>query len=230
MNIPLPLEMPSKYKREYMKVVKDTIAKIRKMEAERKPVAAEHMVLIEKLKQVTARGKLDMVIEWTKDVIENEKLIIFCTHTEIVDKLLEQFADVAVEITGRIPVGPKRDAMIDAFMNDPTKTLCIANIQAGGVGLTLTSASKVLFMEFPWNPKDIDQASDRVHRIGQEENVMIYYAAAAETIDEMIVDVLIQKAHIIDEIMDGEASDDLSVIKEVVERFMREAEQLEMEF
>lgn len=229
MHIPLPLELPLKYKREYSKAFFDVYNKIKKLKEQKKPVGTEHLKLIETLRQITIKGKLEAVIDWVRDTIENEKLIVLCTHTATVDRLREEFGDLTVEITGRIKVGPKRDEMVDSFMQDPAKKLCVMNIKAGGVGLTLTSSHIVLFTELPWNPKDLDQAADRVHRISQENQVMIYYALAAETIDESMLEVLRNKNENIDLTIDGETSDHLDVLAEVVSRFMQEAEQLEME-
>lgn len=222
-HIPLPLRLTPKAQQKYGQAVKDAYDRISRMEADGVPVGAEHLKLIETLKQITAEGKIDEVIDWISDVIENEKLIVFCTHTAIVDRLMTEFAGLAVEITGRVPSGKKRDQSVDAFMNDANIKLCVANIQAGGVGLTLTAASKVIFVEFPWNPKDIDQASDRIHRIGQTGQAMIYFAAGVGTIDETIVDLLVVKAEIIDKVMDGEATGQLSIIQEVIQQFMENA-------
>jgi SWI/SNF-related matrix-associated actin-dependent regulator 1 of chromatin subfamily A len=79
------------------------------------------------------------------------------------------------------------------------------NIKAAGVGITLTAASDVLFLEFPWTPGDLEQAADRCHRIGQLNSVTVYYMVANDTIEEDIVEILQSKAAVIGQAMDGAA-------------------------
>jgi SWI/SNF-related matrix-associated actin-dependent regulator 1 of chromatin subfamily A len=82
-------------------------------------------------------------------------------------------------------------------MNDDSIKLFIGNIQAAGVGLTLTAASNVLFVELGWTPKDHGQAEDRAHRIGQEESVTAWYMLGKNTIDERIYEMINAKKKII---------------------------------
>lgn len=208
---PLILEISNRA--EYEHIYVETMRVIRTAQEQGRPISAAHLKLVEKLKQLAAQGKMGELIPWVGDIIQNEKLLVFCTHHKIVDQFLAAYPGVSVEITGRV-VGDKRQDAIDRFQTDDSVRLCVANIQAGGIGLTLTAASKVLFVEFPWNPKEIDQAVDRTHRIGQDQQVTAYFAAGVDTIEENIIDLLIEKAAAIDRIMDGGEAGELSVIQE----------------
>jgi len=90
------------------------------------------------------------------------------------------------------------------------------NMQAGGVGLTLTAASNVLFLEFGWNPAAHDQAEARAHRIGQKNAVSAWYMLCEETIDEDIWQLIESKRAVVDQATDGRV--DVDVLKRVAER------------
>jgi hypothetical protein len=77
----------------------------------------------------------------------------------------------------------------------------IGNIKAAGVGLTLTAASHVVFVEAPWSPSDLQQAADRCHRIGQNVNVTVDLLTIKASIDELILHKILTKMDIIDAII-----------------------------
>lgn len=78
------------------------------------------------------------------------------------------------------------------------------SIRAGGVGLTLTAASTVIFAELSWTPGDLIQAEDRAHRIGQVASVNIYYLLANDTVDDIIWDVVQSKLENLGQMLDGQ--------------------------
>jgi SNF2 family DNA or RNA helicase len=67
----------------------------------------------------------------------------------------------------------QRSASLNSFREDPSITVILVSIGAGGLGLNLTSANKVFMMEPQFNPQAEAQAVDRVHRLGQEREVTI---------------------------------------------------------
>ena len=68
-----------------------------------------------------------------------------------------------------------RDGLRKKFQEDKECRIAILSIKAAGTGLTLTAASTVIFAELSWVPGDIQQAEDRVHRIGQNDSVNIQF-------------------------------------------------------
>ena len=85
---------------------------------------------------------------------------------------------------------------VDAFQQDPDCKLIILNYRSGGTGLTLTAASNVLFIEFPWTYSDCCQAEDRAHRNGQKNAVTCTYLLGMDTIDEYMYELIQTKKDI----------------------------------
>ena len=91
-----------------------------------------------------------------------------------------------VRVDGEVPAG-ERAGIVRAF-NEPGSpaAVCLLTTQVGGTGLTFNSATRVILMDPYWNPAVDAQAVDRVHRIGQRRDVIIYRLVAAGTVDEKV--------------------------------------------
>ena len=176
---------------------------------------ATAMVKFEILKQLAVRGKLQEAIDWIKDFLEVEnKLVVFAVHTFVIDALMEIFPD-AVRFDGSVSAKKKQQA-IDTFQNDPNCHLFVGQIKAAGVAITLTAASNVAFLEFPWTPGTLDQAIDRVHRIGQLDSVTAYYLMAKGTVEENIAMILDTKRKVISAVTDGIEVETSSLLSELM--------------
>ncbi|KAI1765125.1 P-loop containing nucleoside triphosphate hydrolase protein [Hypoxylon sp. FL1150] len=78
----------------------------------------------------------------------------------------------------------ERQQVVDDFNSDPNQFVFLISTKAGGVGLNITSANKVVIMDPHWNPSYDLQAQDRAYRIGQVRDVEVYRLIAAGTIEE----------------------------------------------
>lgn len=94
------------------------------------------------------------------------------THLNLIQIALEDNRIKFVRLDGKMPRA-KRTSALDAFREDPEVRVIIISIGAGGLGLNLTTASKVYVMEPQFNPAAEAQAVDRVHRLGQTREVFI---------------------------------------------------------
>jgi len=169
--------------------------------------AAEHLVAIATLKQLAAKAKMKAAEEWVADFLENDKkLVAFGWHTDVVNMVSEKFAD-GCKIQGGVSM-EKRQAAVDRFQNSDSQKVIACQIKAAGVGLTLTAASDVLFLEQGWTPADMDQAVDRCHRIGQQDSVTGWLMITKDTIDEDIAALIQAKRVVVNQATDGVLTDD----------------------
>lgn len=177
--------------------------------------AAEHLVAISALKRIAARAKIAPARQWIADFLATgSKLVAFAHHREIVDLVADEFA-TGRRITGETAI-PDRQSAVDEFQTDEDAQVIACSLKAAGVGLTLTAASDVLFIEQGWTPADMDQAADRCHRIGQTDSVTAWTMIAAGTIDEDIAALIEAKRIIVDAATDGDPDDTDSTSRSIL--------------
>jgi SNF2 family DNA or RNA helicase len=146
-----------------------------------------------------ARAKLPYVLRFAEDILEEEnKLVIFAYHREIVDAIAEHFALSAVKLYGGMTDKQKNDAVV-AFQQG-TAEVFVGQITAAGTGLTLTAAHTVLFAELDWVPGNIIQCEDRCHRFGQTEPVRVFHITCRESVDARMVKALVDKQKTIESV------------------------------
>lgn len=134
---------------------------------------------------------IDYILEETED-----NVLVFAIHKEtiaLMDKNLGRWSPLTVTGDTRMEL---RDAMVKKFQTDIKQRLFIGNIQAAGVGFTLTKATRVVFAEFSWVPADNDQAADRAHRIGQNSAVLVEYLVQKHSIDKAVIETMLRKKRI----------------------------------
>ena len=174
---------------------------------------------IEGLKQLAVKGKMPQALEWIENYLEdNGKLVVMAVHKFVIDELMNKFGAKAVKVDGSV-TGENRQRAVERFQNDESVRLFVGNITAAGVGLTLTAASTVAFLELPWTPGDLVQAEDRVHRIGQKDSVNIYYLLAQGTIEERIAALIDEKRKVLDSVLDGKETEDSSLLSELMNQY-----------
>ena len=187
----------------------------------RRKMRMEALVKFMTLRSLATKGKIAQTVDFIRTFLDSgKKLIVFCSLHEIVDELQKVFPR-AVTVTGRDSAVNKQ-ASVDAFQNNPNVQLIICSIKAAGVGLTLTAASDVAFIELAWTYADCCQCEDRAHRIGQKDNVTCYYLLGRGTIDHTIYRLIHRKKSIANEIMnaDDEIPTDEMYFNELVKSFL----------
>jgi SWI/SNF-related matrix-associated actin-dependent regulator 1 of chromatin subfamily A len=186
-----------------------------------KKMNGEILVKMNELKRISALGKINEVKDFVDEVMESgEKLVLFCNLHAIVDEMLKLYPD-AVTVTGRDSMEAKQTS-IDRFQNDPSCKLIVCNIKAAGVGITLTASSRVAFIEYPWTYADCVQCEDRVHRIGQKNNVMCTYFLGHKTIDEDLYEMIQEKRHTANTITGATDMMEMSFIDNMINLFKKD--------
>lgn len=196
----IPLEM--KYVKEYREAEHYFLNSLKKDGSKKDKI---DICNAEQLFQLAARGALPYSIDWIKQFLETgeEKLVVFATHKFIIDALMSEFKDIAVKIDGSVSTGQIRQDIVNRFQTDDKIKLFIGNIKAAGVGITLTAASNVAFLELPWTPAELNQAVDRVHRISQKNAVNVWFLLAKDTIEMKLAKILSDKQDILNQAIDG---------------------------
>lgn len=188
----------------------------------RRKMRMEALVKFMTLRSLAAVGKVAQAIDFIRTFLANDKpLIVFCSLHSIVDALKAAFPG-AVTVTGRDSAQAKQGA-VDAFQSGRA-SLILCSIKAAGVGLTLTAASNVAFIELPWTYADCCQCEDRAHRIGQRDNVTCHYLLGRSTIDRTLYAIIHEKKSIASRIMasDDEVPTDEMYFDELSNLFMEE--------
>ena len=131
---------------------------------------------------------------------KNEKVLVFTQFREIIpalDSLLESvFCQKGFTIDGSTSM-KKRDENVQAFQAGEAPYM-VLSLKTAGVGLNLTAAQNVIHFDRWWNPAVENQATDRAYRIGQHSNVSVYKFISANTIEEVINDMLEKKQMLAD--------------------------------
>ena len=133
-------------------------------------------------------GKFDAVTGDIENIVaEGHKILIFSSfvkHLDLLRTFLEE-KDIRYNIlTGK---STNREKIVNSFQNDPTCSIFLISMKAGGVGLNLTAADYVFILDPWWNPAVEMQALNRAHRIGQEKNVFVFRYISTGSIEEKII-------------------------------------------
>ena len=151
-------------------------------------------------------SKLEMCMELVQNAVNGgHKLLLFSQFTTMLDVLAERLKKAKISfymLTGATSK-EKRARMVKAFNEDDTSVFCIS-LKAGGTGLNLTAADIVIHYDPWWNLAVQNQATDRAHRIGQQNVVSVYRLFMKDTIEERIRALQEMKRELADEILSGE--------------------------
>ncbi len=124
---------------------------------------------------------------------EGEKIVVFSQYLEMLDLIEEHIRSLGVELSGLRGATRRRGAAIKKFQEEPKCRVFVASLLAGGLGVDLTAASVVIHYDRWWNAAREDQATDRVHRIGQSRGVQVFRMITRGTLEERIDRIISEK-------------------------------------
>ena len=168
--------------------------------------------MVSTLRKEAGLAKAQAVITHIKELLENSdgKFVVFGHHKDVLTSIQEGISQAgyqSVRVDGSTTM-EKRDEYVQAFQQEYGPRIFIGNMQAAGVGLTLTRSSHVVFAELAWTPAEMIQAEDRCHRIGQKDSVNVQIFALPDSLDTNMARTLMNKADIINQTVNIEEKQD----------------------
>jgi SNF2-related domain/SNF2 Helicase protein/Helicase conserved C-terminal domain len=168
-------------------------------------------------------GKLERLVELLGEMPANDKALVFTQYPSfdrLVPYLAERLDRRVGFFHGRLNA-KQRDELLTSFAEPDGPSLLVISIRAGGRGLNLPAANHVFHFDRWWNPAVEQQATDRVHRLGQRKPVFVHSLICLGTLEERIDRLLDSKRELVEKVMAGRSEDwlgdlDLGAIRAAV--------------
>ncbi len=147
-------------------------------------------------------GKWDLFTELLDETLNSgQKVVIYSQFVQmirIIQLHLNHLNIGHVVLTGQ---SARRGKLIAQFNDDPACRVFVGSLKAGGVGIDLVAASVVIHYDRWWNAAKEDQATDRVHRIGQQRGVQVFKLVTEGTLEEKISAIIERKRNLMDAVV-----------------------------
>lgn len=169
--------------------------------------------LLMKARMSLAKEKVSESIDLASSIIQNNNQIIIATcFTAVVEEVEKVFKDNVCKIVGGMSDIKKQEA-VDMFQSGQ-KQVMVLNIDAGGVGITLTASHIMIINDLPWTTGQLTQVEDRICRTGQtaEYSIIYYMTAIGAVVEEKMVNSLTSKSNNINTVVDGGDGEELDFI------------------
>jgi len=146
-------------------------------------------------------SKFDLLLELLDTLITGgHKTVIFSQYTKMLKIMRDQFDAAGIKYSYLDGASKNRMSIVKEF-NEGDNPIFLVSLKAGGTGLNLTGADTVIHYDMWWNPAVENQATDRVHRMGQKQNVSVYKLITLDTIEEKIVAMQKKKMGVVKKIV-----------------------------
>lgn len=156
-------------------------------------------------------AKYDMLMELLPSLIAGKhKTVIFSQYTKMLTILRDDLQQRGIPFAYLDGSSKNRVSIVKQFNEDATIPVFLVSLKAGGVGLNLVGADTVIHYDMWWNPAVENQATDRVHRLGQKKSVSSYKLVTLNTIEEKILNLQNRKRGLVKKVM---SSDDEAIAK-----------------
>ena len=138
--------------------------------------------------------KLDALLEMLESLVDDgRRILLFSQFTSMLDLIVPELGKRNIPFVELRGDTRDRETPVARFQNGEVP-LFLISLKAGGTGLNLTAADTVIHYDPWWNPAVERQATDRAHRIGQEQHVFVYKLIAEDTVEERILELQERKA------------------------------------
>ncbi|MCP4625423.1 MAG: DEAD/DEAH box helicase [bacterium] len=174
----------------------------------------DHPALVEKDIENYERyrsGKWDLFCELLVESLDSgQKVVIYSQYLamiDIIEAFLQELKVGYVCLTGK---SRNRGAIIERFNEEDDCRVYVGSLRAGGTGIDLVAGSVVIHYDRWWNAAREDQATDRVHRIGQRRGVQVFKLVTEGTLEEKIAAIIAKKRKLLDSVV---KEDDSGLLK-----------------
>ncbi|RMG33868.1 MAG: DEAD/DEAH box helicase [Gammaproteobacteria bacterium] len=161
------------------------------------------LVKLERARPVETSAKLDLLTEMLPALLEEgRRILVFSQFTTMLELIGQALSEQGIEYLMLTGQTRDRGERVARFQNGEVP-LFLISLKAGGVGLNLTAADTVIHYDPWWNPAAERQATDRAHRIGQEQPVFVYRLIAEGTVEDRIQAIQARKQSLADRLYDA---------------------------
>ena len=142
-------------------------------------------------------GKWDLLVELLDEALGSGlKVVVFSQYLRMLDRMGAHLTEAGIGFETLRGATVDRAAPVARFRTDPSCRVFLASLRAAGVGIDLTAASVVIHYDRWWNAAREEQATDRVHRIGQTRGVQVVTLVTRGTVEERIDRLIADKARL----------------------------------
>lgn len=221
--IPVINELSTIQRREYERLWDDYL--LEREKTGKNVDLQKDLVELGLLRKYIAMQTIPYTIDIANEILsEGKKVVIFTCFTDELLELENYFGNKCVVHYGQMSEKEKQIS-VDEFQNrEDGPMVFIGNIKSAGVGITLTRAHYLIFNSFNWVPGDVEQSEFRCFRIGQKNNVKIYYNLFSDTIINQMWYVLKYKQSIINQIIGDKNLDDKEITDIILYEIIKENE------
>lgn len=147
-------------------------------------------------------GKWELFVELISEALESDqKVVVFSQYLAMLDIMQNYLDDQKIGSATIRGATLDRGEVVRRFNQDPDCKVFLGSLQAAGLGIDLTTASVVIHYDRWWNAAREDQATDRVHRIGQERGVQVFKLVTLGTLEERIDEMITRKGKLMEEVV-----------------------------
>jgi SNF2 family DNA or RNA helicase len=176
-----------------------------------KQICCHPAIFAKEKKEVGDSAKYEMLLELIQNLIDaNHKTVIFSQYTRMLQIMREDLDQKGIKFSYLDGTTKNRLQIVKDFNQNKELKVFLVSLKAGGTGLNITGADTVIHYDMWWNPAVENQATDRVHRIGQMSNVSSYKLVTVNTIEEKIVEMQNRKKDLVKKVV---SCDDEAMLK-----------------
>ena len=147
-------------------------------------------------------GKWNLFVELLNEARESQqKVVIFSQYLNMLDIIQNHLNEAGIGFASIRGSTVNRGEQLKRFNEDPHCEVFVGSLQASGLGIELTAASVVIHYDRWWNAARENQATDRVHRIGQTKGVQVFKLVTKGTFEEKIDEMITRKGKLMEDVV-----------------------------